>query len=79
MQQIVAQSPHPPKDFLFCADGFDLSRRVGALRANLDLDDSPRRSASFARSLAEVLRKRHRHVSCCSNCLLREVFDGGVQ
>ena len=79
MHQIVAHQPIPsplPKDFLFCAPGSDLSRHVATLRANLDLDGSPRRNASFARSLAGALRKRHRHLSCCTVCLLNEVFDG---
>jgi hypothetical protein len=69
-------SPNRQKDFLFCPDGCELSRRLEKARANLVLNDSPRRNASFARTLAEVLRKRHRHLSCCSVCILREVFDG---
>jgi len=70
-------SPHPGKDFLFCADGFDLARRVAMLRAGFTLDSSPRRNAGCARTLAEALRRHHRHFSCCTVCVLREVFDGG--
>jgi hypothetical protein len=71
-------SAHPGKDFLFCADGRDLSRRVERARESLVLGDTPRRNASFARSLAQVLRRKHQHVAHCSTCLLREVFDGGL-
>jgi hypothetical protein len=82
--QIVAQkysdplttSPHPSKSFLFCADGIELSRRIEKARESLVLDDSPRRNASFARSLAQILRRKHQHTAHCSTCLLREVFDG---
>jgi hypothetical protein len=78
--QIVAHSTtlQSTKDFLFCAHGYDLMRREATLRANFDPHDSPRRSASFTRTLAEVLRKRHRHLSCCSVCILREIFNGGL-
>jgi hypothetical protein len=79
-QQSNAQisSPHIGKDFLFCADGSDLARRVAALRSNFALDSSPRRNAGCARTLAQALRKRHRHLSCCTVCVLREVFDGAL-
>jgi hypothetical protein len=66
--------PHPGKDFLFCAHGRDLSQRIERARKNLVLDDSPRRNASFARSLAQVLRRKHEHTARCSACLLHEVF-----
>ncbi len=77
-QQSNAQipSPHPGKGFLFCADGRDLTRRVEKARECLVLDDSPRRNASFARNLAQILRRKHQHTAYCSVCLLREVFDG---
>ena len=82
LQQIVSHqplpSPFPKKDFLFCADGSELSRRIEKARENLVLDDSPRRSASFARSLAQILRRKHQHTAHCSTCLLREVFNGGL-
>jgi hypothetical protein len=79
-QQSNTQIPslHPGKDFLFCADGRDLSRRIEKARQDLVLDDSPRRNASFARSLAQILRRKHQHTAHCSTCLLREVFDGGL-
>jgi hypothetical protein len=79
-QQSNAQlsSPQLGKDFLFCADGRDLSRRVEKAREGLGLGDTARRNASFARSLAQVLRRKHQHVAHCSTCLLREVFDGGL-
>lgn len=71
-------SAHSGKDLLFCADGRDLSRRVEKARQDLVLDDSPRRNASFARTLAQILRRKHQHTAHCSTCLLREVFDGGL-
>jgi hypothetical protein len=74
----LAASPHADKNFLFCADGIDLSRRIEKARESLVLDDTPRRNASFARDLAQVLRRKHQHVAHCSVCLLREVFDGGL-
>jgi hypothetical protein len=81
--QIIAQkysnpttpSTHPSREFLFCSIDCELSRRAEQLRANLAPDDTPRRAASFARNLAEVLRRRHLHVSRCSACILREVFE----
>ena len=84
--QIVAQehsnplipSPQPGKGFLFCPTGYDLSWLEAKARANLVLDDTPRRSASFASSLAQILRRRHQHAAHCSSCILREVFDGGL-
>ncbi len=80
LQQIVAHqpipSPRPQKDFLFCPDGSDLARRIDKARENLVLHDSPRRNASFARSLAQILRQKHQHTAHCSACILREVFGG---
>jgi hypothetical protein len=86
MSHIVAHQRSNPqiaslyggKDFLFCADGSDLSRRIEKAREDLVLDDSPRRKASFARSLAQILRRKHQHTAHCSTCLLREVFDRGL-
>jgi hypothetical protein len=86
MHQIVAQehsnplvpSAHVRKDFLFCPTGCDLARLEAKARASLVLDDTPRRSASFASGLAQILRRRHKHVAHCSSCILREVFDGGL-
>lgn len=69
----------PGEGFLFCADGRDLSRRVEKARESLVLDDTPRRNASFARGLAQILRRKHQHVAHCSLCILSEVFHGGVQ
>ncbi len=71
-------SAHPGKEFLFCADGVDLSRRAEQARESLVLDDTPRRNASFARNLAHILRRKHQHTAHCNLCLLREVFDGGL-
>jgi len=77
--QVVAQEhSNPPNDFLFCSTGRDLSWLEAKARANLVLDDTPRRSASFASSLAQILRRRHQHTAHCSSCLLREVFQGAM-
>jgi hypothetical protein len=86
MHQIVAQehsvplvpSPQNRKDFLFCPVRCDLQRLEANARANLVLDDTPRRSASFASGLAQILRRRHQHTAHCSVCLLREVFEAGL-
>jgi hypothetical protein len=75
--QIVAQEyANPPKDFLFCPTGCDIFRSIEKARANLVLDDTPRRSASFAKTLAHVLRRRHQHAARCNVCILHEVFGG---
>jgi len=72
----VIPPPHRQKDFLFCPDGCELSRRLEKARADLVMNDTPRRSASFARSLAKILRRRHQHVAHCASCILQEVFNG---
>jgi hypothetical protein len=71
-------SAHPGKDFLFCADGSDLSRRIQKARQNLVLDDSPRRNASFTSSIVALLRKQHRHKASCAACLVREALAGSL-
>jgi hypothetical protein len=78
MQQIVAHVPLSSQDFLFCPVHSDLARLEARERAKLATDATPRRSASFAGSLAKILRRRHQHTLSCSCCLLCEVFHGSV-
>jgi hypothetical protein len=78
MQIVAREYSSPPKKFLFCPTGCDLSRLEAKARENLVLDGTLRRHASFASSVAGILRRRHRHAAHCNSCILREVFSGGL-
>jgi hypothetical protein len=78
MSHIVAHVQPSTQHFLFCPVHSDLARLEAKERAKLAIDATPRRTASFAGSLAKILRRRHQHTLSCSACLLREVFSGSV-